>query len=149
MNRIVRYDPFQELRRFMWSGFPVMDDDFSAPTTLLSVDAYEEGDEVIVKADLPGVRSEDIDVKVTADSVTIKAERKEESEVNNRDYIRKERHYGSVARTLGLPTAVLPDQAEAQFIDGSLTLKIKKQTVNQPKEVHVQINSRTNGHDRA
>ncbi|NTV31249.1 Hsp20/alpha crystallin family protein [candidate division WWE3 bacterium] len=148
MSRIVRYDPFRELRRIMWSGFPLMDDDLMThgSSSLLSVDAYEEDQYVVVKADIPGVKPDDVDISVSSDSVTIKANRNEEKEIKNREYIRKERYSGSVARTLSLPSPVIPDEAEATFIDGSLTLRIKKQLHNPSKQVQIKVNSETNGH---
>lgn len=81
MTRIVRYDPFQEFRRMVWSPMWA-DNDLIASNGAdsLNLDVYEEGDAVVVIADIPSVEPDDVDVTVTSDSVTIKAERKEEAE---------------------------------------------------------------------
>ena len=140
MSHILRYDPFREFRRLIGDGFPVMDDvwqDMNAG--MLSVDAFVEENNVVVKADLPGVNSEDVDISVTGDSVTIKAERKEEKEVQDRDYIRKERRYGSAARTISLPAQVKVDQAEAHFENGTLIVTIPKQEQSEPKQIKIKV----------
>lgn len=141
--RIIRFDPSRELRRTMWAGFPFADDwgEFEAEG-VLSVDAYETDKEVVVEADLPGVDPNNVDITVTADSVTIKAERREEKEVKNRDYIRRERQVGTYARTLSLPAQVIADKAEAEFKDGTLVLCIPKEKQVQPQKVQVKVSKK-------
>jgi HSP20 family protein len=91
-----------------------------------SVDVFEEGDEVIVKAELPGISKEDIDVKVTDDIVTISGEKKKEEKVEKKDYYRMERSYGSFTRSLRLPAEVNTEKALAKFKGGVLEIRIPK-----------------------
>lgn len=69
-----------------------------------SMDVFEEGDDVVVKAELPGMSKENIDVKVMEDIITISGEKKKEEKIEKKDYYRMERSYGSFTRSLRLPT---------------------------------------------
>ncbi len=89
-------------------------------------DIYEEGDEVVVKAELPGMKKEDIEVNLTEDSLTVSGEKKKEEKVERKGYYRHERSYGSFARSFGLPSEVKGDEATAEFKDGVLEIRIPK-----------------------
>ncbi len=91
-----------------------------------SIDIYEEGDEVVVKAELPGLKKEDIEVNLTEDSITISGEKKKEEKVERKGYCRHERSYGSFARSFLLPSEVRTDDAKADFKDGVLEIRIPK-----------------------
>ena len=140
-RRLVQWDPFREMRKLMssWPTWPVEWEEAAGDAMRFSLDVYEEGDSVIVKADLPGVDPDNVDINVTEDTVTIQAEKKEEIEEKKRDYLRKERRYGAFARTLALPTQVVPDKAEAQFEKGTLTLTMPKAAPEKSKQVKVKI----------
>ncbi|HYA12052.1 MAG TPA: Hsp20/alpha crystallin family protein [Thermodesulfovibrionales bacterium] len=104
-----------------------------------SVDVFEEGDEVIVKAELPGMSKEDIDVKVTDDIVTISGEKKKEEKVEKKNYYRMERSYGSFTRSLRLPTEVHTEKASAKFKEGVLEIRIPKTEEAKKKEKKVLV----------
>lgn len=104
-----------------------------------SVDIYEEGDSLVVKAELPGVRKEDLDVKVTGDTITISGEKKKEEDISEKGYHRVERSWGSFTRTLAFPTEVQSAKAEAKFTDGVLEVKVPKTTEARKKERKVKI----------
>ncbi len=91
-----------------------------------SIDIYEEGDEVVVKAELPGMKKEEIEVNLADDSVTISGEKKQEEKVERKGYYRHERSYGSFARSFGLPSEVRVDEAKAEFKDGVLEIRVPK-----------------------
>jgi HSP20 family protein len=100
--------------------FPAMEE-FSP-----SVDIFEEGDEVVVKAETPGMKKEDLDVKIEGDTITVSGEKKTEEKVEKKDYYRLERSYGSFCRSFRLPTEVQADKAKASFKDGLLEVRIPK-----------------------
>ncbi|MGC8547759.1 MAG: Hsp20/alpha crystallin family protein [Candidatus Micrarchaeia archaeon] len=116
---------------------------FYAPSALLSdfakmpdVDLIDEGDHITVKADMPGVKKDDIKLKVNKSNITISAETKKEKEEKGKNYYYSERAASSYFRSIPLPTEVLPDTADAKFEDGTLEISIKK-AKEEGKEVTV------------
>ena len=105
-----------------------------------SLDLYEEKDDVVVKAELPGMGKEEIEVTVSGDVVTIKGEKKKEEEVKEKDYYRRERSYGSFARSVQLPCEGKGDQVHANFKDGVLEIRCPKSDEAKKKSVSVKIN---------
>jgi HSP20 family protein len=104
-----------------------------------SVDIFEEGDDVVVKAELPGMKKEDIEVKLTDNTITISGEKKKEEKVEKKDYYRLERSYGSFCRAFSLPAEVQTDKAKAQFKDGILEVRIPKSEEAKKKEKKLMI----------
>jgi len=104
-----------------------------------SVDIFEEGDDVVVKAELPGMKKEDLDVKLTDNAITISGEKKKEEKIEKKDYYRFERSYGSFTRSFSLPTEVQSDKAKAQFKDGVLEIRIPKTEEAKKKERKILI----------
>jgi HSP20 family protein len=103
----------------------------------LAVDVYETNDSVVVKTEIPGVSAEDIDVSVTGDTLTVKAESHEEEEVSRENYLRRERRIGSYCRTVTLPGGLESEKAEADYTDGILTLTFPKAEEVKPKSIRV------------
>lgn len=91
-----------------------------------SVDIFEEGNEVIVKAELPGMNKDDIDVNISDDVITISGEKKSEERVEKKDYFRIERSHGSFSRSMTLPSEIQTDKVKAVFKDGVLEVRIPK-----------------------
>ena len=146
MSSLIRWQPFDERVSLRDAMDRVFEDSFIrprwgwiAPTGAagLALDMYETKDEVVVKAALPGIKPEEVEVSITGYALTIKGESKEENEVKEKDYIRKERRYGSFARSVTLPSGLKTDKAEATFEDGVLTLKIPKSEEVKPKTIKV------------
>jgi len=106
-----------------------------APT----IDIFEEGGEVVIKAELPGIKKEDIEVKLTDSTITISGEKKKEEKVEKKNYYRMERSYGSFTRSFDLPSEVQTDKAKAQFKDGSLEIRAAKTEEAKQKEKKVLI----------
>ncbi len=104
-----------------------------------SLDVFEEKDELVVKADLPGMNKEEIEVTVTGDVVTIKGEKKKEEEVKEKDYYRRERSYGSFVRSVQLPCEVKSEQIKANFKDGVLEVRMPKTEEAKKKSIAVKI----------
>ncbi len=111
-----------------------MDDDFGSA---LAVDVSQDDTNVYIEADLPGYSPDDVDITVTADQVTIKAEKREETEEKTKEYIRRERRSGYTARTVALPAPVVSENAAADFEDGKLTLTLPKVEEVRPKQIKV------------
>ncbi len=91
-----------------------------------AVDVSETDDAVVVKADLPGLDSKDVEVSLTGDLLTIKGEKKEEKTEKGKGYYREERSHGAFARSLRLPAAVVGEKVEASFKNGVLTVNLPK-----------------------
>jgi HSP20 family protein len=91
----------------------------------------------VVKAAVPGVKPEEVDVSIIGDILTIKGEHKEEKEVKEDNYFRKERRYGTFSRSVQIPVPVKTDKAEAVFDNGVLTLTLPKAEAVKPKQIKV------------
>jgi HSP20 family protein len=104
-----------------------------------SVDLYEEKDQVVVKAELPGITKDDIRVSISDDVLTIKGEKKKEEEDTGKDYYRSERVYGSFLRTLPLPAEVNPEKAQATFRNGVLEIRLPKSEEAKKKMINVKV----------
>jgi HSP20 family protein len=104
----------------------------------LAVDMYETDESVVVQAAIPGMKAEDIEVSVTGDSLTVKAETKEEEEIKRENYLRRERRFGSYCRSVTLPGGLETEKAEADYTDGVLTLTFPKAEEVKPKSIKVQ-----------
>lgn len=136
------WSPFAELERIRREFDRLLED--VLPTTaereeILAppVDIYETDSEVVVKAEIPGVKKEDIDVTIKENSVHIRAERKEEREEKTENVHRIERFYGRIERVVPLPAEVKPEEAKAEYKDGVLEVRIPKVKVT--KEAKVQV----------
>lgn len=113
--------------------FPAMEE-FSP-----SVDIFEDKDDVVVKAEIPGIKKDDLDVKLEEDTITISGEKKTEEKVEKKDYYRLERSYGSFCRSFRLPTEVQTDKAKATFKDGVLEVRVPKTEEAKKKARKVEI----------
>jgi len=102
-----------------------------------TVGIRETAKELIIEVDLPGVKEEDIDVEIESDKVILKGERKLESETKREDYYHLETSYGSFSRMISLPSYVDAQEADAQYIDGVLNIKIPKVEEKKSKKLKV------------
>jgi HSP20 family protein len=102
-----------------------------------AIDVFETEDKFVVKAELPGMKEEDIDISVTGNTLTIKGERKAESEVKEEDYYCCERSYGSFSRSVAIPSNVDVNKIEASYDSGVLEVSLPKLSEVKPKKVTV------------
>lgn len=130
---------FEELRRSAWPrwlshgpGEP------SVQTPLL--DVLDEEGEIVVRAELPGVSKDDIDVRVTNATLTIKAEKRQEKKVERTRYYFGEREFGSIFRAIELPAVIKSAAATASFRDGVLEIHLPKTEEAKRRAVRVQVN---------
>src|SRR6267378_825451 len=104
-----------------------------------AVDIYETEHELVVKADLPAVDPQDLDIRVENNILTIGGERKFEKKVNEENYLRVERAYGYLARSFTLANTVNSDAIKADYQNGVLTLTIPKKEEAKPKQIKVNV----------
>lgn len=104
-----------------------------------AVDVYETDSEVVVKAELPGVKREDIQLTLEDDRLLLRGESKHEEEVSEEGYHRRELRYGTFRRVIPLPTAVKQDEITATYENGVLTVRAPK-TEESPKGKSIKIN---------
>jgi HSP20 family protein len=144
MASIVRWEPFRDMAtlrdamdRMFEEGIWRPPMPFAWGEGNLAVDMYETDESVVVRTAIPGVKAEDIDVSVTGDTLTVKAETKEEEEIKRENYLRRERRYGSYCRSVTLPGGLETDKADADYSDGVLTLTFPKAEEVKPKSIKV------------
>jgi HSP20 family protein len=101
------------------------------------LDVAETADQVVVKAEIPGMDPKDINLSLTGDQLTIKGEKKSEREETKENYHLVERSYGSFARSVTLPAAVDEDKIEAKYDQGVLTVTCPKKEVVKPKAIKI------------
>lgn len=104
-----------------------------------AVDLYEDRDSLVVKAELPGMKKEDIDISLHQGTLVISGERKTESEEQEGESSRSERFFGRFQRALELPKPVNPEQVTAIYKDGILTVKLAKTEESKPRQIAVKV----------
>src|SRR5437588_3388597 len=110
-----------------------------------AVDIFETEHQLVVKADLPDVNPQDLDIRVENNILTIRGERKFENEVNEENYLRVERSYGSFSRSFSLANSVKSDAIKADYQNGVLTLSIPKREEAKPKQIKVNVGTQALG----
>jgi HSP20 family protein len=145
MSGIVRWEPFREITSLRDAMDRMFEEGFWRPPVpfggwsegSLALDMYETEDTVVVKTAIPGMKADDLDVSVTGNTLTIRAETTEEEEIKRERYLRRERRHGSYARSVTLPNGLQADRAEADYTDGVLTLTFPKAEEVRPKTIKV------------
>lgn len=149
MTTITRWEPFRGLstlhdqvnRLFNDTIFRAPGEDSSLTSWAPSVDIYETHDELVVKADLPGLDEKDIDVRVENNLLTIHGERKVDKSVSEDNYLRVERSYGAFSRSFSLPNTVNAEAIRAEYKNGVLTVSLPKREESKPRQVKVSVSS--------
>lgn len=104
-----------------------------------SVDMFEDNDDLVVKAELPGMQKDDINIEFAGDSLTISGEKKTEEKTERKDYYREERSFGSFRRKLHLPVEVKLDNTTASFKDGVLEIRMPKSDAEKQKVRKIKV----------
>jgi HSP20 family protein len=132
----------------------LFDDAFTRPFSLMrdggstwsspAIDMYQTDNDVVVKAALPGIKADEVQISVTGDTtgavVTIKGEVKHEDERKEKSWHIREHRWGAFERSVQLPTAVMSDKAKADFDNGILTITLPKSAEAKPKTITVKTN---------
>jgi HSP20 family protein len=123
----------------------LFDDAFTRPLSVRdgwsmatpAIDMYQTDNEVVVKASIPGIKAEEVQINVTGDILTLKGEVKQEEDRNDRAWHIREQRFGSFERSVVLPTDVKSDKAEAVFENGILTVTLPKADEVKPKTINI------------
>jgi HSP20 family protein len=145
---IVRWEPFRDLlttqdrfnRLFNETlGNVFGGEEFSGRAWNPAVDIYETDQQLVLKAELPGIDPKDVDIRVEDGTLYLKGERKHEKDVKEGNYHRVERSYGSFTRTFALPNSVNLENIKADYKDGVLTLTMAKREEAKPKTIKINV----------
>lgn len=157
MSALTKWSPFrlpalgEPLRDFeeMWDRFfPFFGRRWPAPhiepegwftAWTPSIDIEEDDREYLLRAELPGMKKEEVKVKVEGGTLSISGEREQEKEEKDKKYLRVERTYGAFVRSFALPEAVLPEKLSAEFKDGVLNIHLPKDESAKPKAIEVKV----------
>jgi HSP20 family protein len=150
MMAIVRWDPFRDLMTIQERMNRLFDQTLSktrtedeegltASTWSPAVDIYETADSIVLKAELPGLSRENIDIQVRDNTLTLKGERKFEREVKDENYLRIERSYGAFQRGFSLPAVIQQDKIKATFKEGVLEVSMPKAEEAKPTQVKIEV----------
>ena len=146
---IVRWEPFRgvaalqdRINRAFEDAFPQTretDDEIAMCSWRPAVDIHKTEDGIVVQADLPGVKKEDVSVEVKENILIIRGERKTDESIKDENYFRRERCFGSFSRSFTLNDAIHPDKISAKFKDGVLKITIPKPKKTKSKQVTVNV----------
>lgn len=143
MSNLIRWEPMREMMTLREAMDRLFDEAFTRPLSLSSVvampaiDMYQTDDEVVVKAALPGLKPDDVQISVTGDLLTLRGEFKQENEKKDATYHIREHRYGAFERSIMLPTDVQTEKAKADFENGVLTITLPKAEAVKPKTISI------------
>jgi HSP20 family protein len=146
MNTITRWDQSRGLTSLQDQVIRLFEDNFTRDrsghadlaTWAPPVDIYETENELVVKVDLPALEEKDIDVRVENNMLTIRGERKFDV-VNEDNYLRVERAYGSFMRSFTLPNTVSSENIRAEYHNGVLSLHMAKLEESKPRQIKISV----------
>ncbi|KAF0218460.1 MAG: HSP20 family [Geobacteraceae bacterium] len=144
---IVKYNPFGELRAMQEQMNRLLDlawnreagEELKEGIWQPPVDIYEDENSVVIKAELPGVDQNDIQVKIEDSTLTLRGERKLDQTVKKENFHRVERYYGSFQRSFSLPHTVDQEKVKASCEKGILTITLPKKEETRPKQITVEV----------
>ena len=147
MTNLTRWEPTREMMTLREAMDRLFDDAFTRPFSLMreggsnwsspTIDMYQTDNEVVVKAALPGIKADEVQINVTGDILTIKGEMKHEEEKKDKSWHIREHRWGAFERSVQLPTGVIADKAKADFDNGILTITLPKSEEVKPKTITV------------
>ena len=154
MTTLARFVPFrspladvavlQNRLNSIFSDFGRPDDESLAMGNFVPpVDVYEDAQQLVLKLEVPGIKQEDLDVRLENQTLTVKGERKFEQDEKEENFHRIERRYGSFSRSFTLPQTVDTAAAKASYDAGVLTISLAKKEAAKPKQVKVEIGNGT------
>lgn len=143
MSNLIRWEPMREMMTLREAMDRLFDDAFTRPLSLTgsaavpAIDLYQTNDSVVVKAAMPGLKSEDVQISVTGDVLTLRGEFKQEEERKDATYHLREQRFGAFERSVLLPTEVQTDKAKADFENGVLTITLPKAEAVKPRTINI------------
>lgn len=147
MSTLIRWDPYREFATMRNLMDRVFEDTFGPVQALrnevgalsLALDVAEKADSFVVKASVPGISPDDLDISLTNDVLTIRGETKADTEINEENYHLRERRHGSFVRSVTLPVPVQADKVDAAYENGVLTLTLPKAEELRPKKIAINV----------
>lgn len=147
MNTLNRWDPFREMLTFRNMVDRMFDDQFGRLTEgtgnewNLALDVSEADEGFVVKASLPGIKPEDVNITFENNVLTIQGETRDEQETKDQRYYLRERRYGTFSRSIQVPATIKADAIEAHYENGVLTLHLPKAEEAKPKRIAIKGSS--------
>ncbi|MDH7481827.1 MAG: Hsp20/alpha crystallin family protein [Armatimonadota bacterium] len=144
---LMRWEPFSELRRMREEMDRLFEEFWRTPLLVMpreevispAIDMFERDNNIVIKAELPGLKREDVEVTATEDSISLKGEFKREEEVKEEGYYRRERRAGRFYRSIPMPVAIKPEEVKAMFKNGVLEVVAPKAEEAKEKEKKVPV----------
>ncbi len=150
---LTRWDPFRDVLTLqnrlnsLFQEYPRSGGENEAPLVAAGfappVDIYEDAQKVVLKLEIPGIRKEDLDIRVENHNLTVRGERRFESDEKEENFHRVERRYGSFYRAFSLPSSVDTAGIKAEYDAGILRLELNKREEAKPKQIQVTVGSAT------
>ena len=143
MSNLIRWEPAREMMSLRDAMDRLFDDAFTRPLSLRdawsvpAIDMFQTDDEIVVKAALPGIKADEVQINVTGEVLTLKGEVKQNQEMEEKAWHIREQRYGSFERSVVLPTDVVADKAKAEFENGILTITLPKAEEVKPRTITV------------
>ena len=143
MSDLTRWEPMREMMTLRQAMDQLFDDAFTRPrgasgvSIVPAIDLYQTADEVVVKANLPGLKAQDVQISVANGILTLRGEFKQQDELEEASYHVLERRSGTFERSMTLPTDVQTEKAKANFEDGVLTISLPKAEAVKPKTITI------------
>jgi HSP20 family protein len=147
MSNLTRWEPAHETMTLREAMDRLFDDAFTRPFSIMrdggsnwsspAIDMYQTDNEVVVKAALPGIKANEVQINITGDVLTLRGETKQEEERKDKSWHLREQRWGAFERSIRLPTTVVADQAKADFDNGILTVTLPKSEKVKPKTITV------------
>ena len=143
MSNLIRWEPAREMMTLREAMDHLFDDAFTRPLTLRdgwsapAIDMYQTDDEIVVKASLPGVKTDEVQINITGEILTIKGETRQVEEKKEKAWHMREQRWGTFERAVALPTEVVSDKAKAEFENGILTITLPKAEEVKPKVISI------------
>ena len=143
MSNLTRWDPAREMMTLREAMDRLFDDAFTRPFSMRdgwsapAIDMYQTDDEIVVKASLPGIKADEVQINITGDVLTLKGEVKHEEESKDKAWHIREQRWGSFQRSVALPTNVVADKAKAEFENGILNITLPKAEEVKPKTITI------------
>jgi len=143
MSNLTRWEPMREMMSLREAMDRLFDDAFTRPISVSgvsgmpAVDMFQTNDNVVVKASLPGLKADDVDITITGETLTLRGEFKQENEQKESSYHMREQRFGSFERSILLPTDVEANKAKADFENGILTITMPIAEAVKPKSITI------------
>ena len=143
MSNLIRWEPAREMMTLREAMDRLFDDAFTRPLSLRdawsvpAIDMYQTDDEIVVKAALPGIKADEVQINITGEVLTLKGETKHEEEKKEKAWHMREQRWGSFERSIVLPTDVVADKTKAELENGILTITLPKAEEVKPKVINI------------